>query len=313
MCDCAPFRSRIVFVMQQLLIEHEIVRKRSQREKSAQISPLVWLNLVCLDAPLVAVSWQWLFARAFQVPLTNSARLTLFLTAWLIYLVDRLADGWSLHPMEPLSLRQRFCRRHQRIWIVAMPLLVLADSVLISQQLDRGTIHVGLVVGALSLVYLAINYWLGKMWRFVPVKEVCIGCLFASGTVAAVVPHIGLSAMFLVAFAFFAALCSLNCITIAIWERDLDLMQGKNSIVTRWPNVGSWFPTATITLATCAILIGSIAKTATSLYYCIALSAFVLSAVDSLGKWFGRDERTAMADLVLLTPLLLLVLKTLAR
>ena len=61
-----------------------------------QISPLVWLNLVCLDAPLVAVSWQWLFARAFQVPLTNSARLTLFLTAWLIYLADRLADSWAL-------------------------------------------------------------------------------------------------------------------------------------------------------------------------------------------------------------------------
>ena len=213
--------------MEQLLIEHEIVPKQSQREKPAQISPLVWLNLVCLDAPLVAVSWQWLFARAFQVPLTISVRLTLFLTAWLIYLADRLADSWALIRTEPLSLRQRFCRRHQRIWIVAIPLLALADCILISQQLDRDIIRVGLVVGALSLVYLSVNYWLGKMWRFVPVKEVCIGCLFASGTVAAVVPQVGSSAMFLVAFAFFAALCSLNCIGIAIWERDLDLTQAR--------------------------------------------------------------------------------------
>ena len=298
--------------MEQLLIEHEIVPRQSRCEKPAQISPLVWLNLVCLDAPLVAVSWQWLFARAFQVQLVSSARLTLFLTAWLIYLVDRFADSWAPHPTEALSLRQQFCRRHQRIWIAAIPLLALADCVLISQQLDRAIIRVGLVVGALSVGYLSINYWLGKMWRFVPVKEVCIGCLFASGTVAAIVPHVGSSAMFLVAFAFFAALCSFNCISIAIWERDLDFTQGKNSIATCWPNVRSWFRAATITLATCAIIIGPIAKTAASLYYCVALSAFLLFAIDSLGKRFGRDERTALADLVLLTPLLLFVLKSLA-
>lgn len=299
--------------MEQLVIEHEIVPKQSQREKPAPISPLVWLNLVCLDAPLVAVSWQWLFARAFQIPLTNSASLTLFLTAWLIYLADRLADSWSLHGAKPVSLRQQFCRRHQEIWIAVMPLVALADCVLISQQLDPGTIRVGLVVGVLSLVYLSINYWLGKMWRFVPMKEICIGCLFASGTVAAVVPHVGLSATFLVAFAFFAALCSWNCISIAIWERDLDLTQGKNSIATRWPNVRSWFRPATITLATCAITIGPIAKTTASLYCCVALSGFFLSAIDSLGKRFGRDERTAMADLVLLTPLALFLLKSLAH
>ena len=171
-----------------------------------------------------------------------------------------------------------------------------------------------LVVGVLSLCYLSINYWLGKMWRSVPLKEVCIGCLFASGTVAAVVPRVGLSAMFLVAFAFFAALCSLNCIGIAIWERDLDLTQGKNSIATRWPNVRSWFPAATITLATCAIIIGPIARPAASLYCCVALSGFLLAAVDSLGKRiFGRDQRTAMADLVLLTPLMLFLVKFLMR
>ncbi|HSV64040.1 MAG TPA: hypothetical protein VLH83_11910, partial [Chthoniobacterales bacterium] len=28
----------------------------------------IWLNLVCLDAPLVAVAWLWLFARTFHIP-----------------------------------------------------------------------------------------------------------------------------------------------------------------------------------------------------------------------------------------------------
>ncbi len=28
------------------------------------LKPWLWLNLVCLDAPIVAITWQWLFARA---------------------------------------------------------------------------------------------------------------------------------------------------------------------------------------------------------------------------------------------------------
>ena len=37
-------------------------------------SPVVWLNLLCLDAPIVAVSWQWLFAHTFGAQLDLSLR-----------------------------------------------------------------------------------------------------------------------------------------------------------------------------------------------------------------------------------------------
>ena len=50
----------------------------------AAYSPVVWLSLVCLDAPIVAVAWQWLFARVFGAHLTLSLCFLLFLTAWLI-------------------------------------------------------------------------------------------------------------------------------------------------------------------------------------------------------------------------------------
>src|SRR3954463_7913322 len=86
-----------------------------------------WLNVVCLDAPIVAVTWQWLFARSFQVPIARGATAALFLTAWLIYLADRLVDSLSLEPRAPQSLRQGFCLRHRGFWLVAVPLLALAD------------------------------------------------------------------------------------------------------------------------------------------------------------------------------------------
>jgi len=80
------------------------------REK--RISPFVWLNLVCLDAPLVAVSWHWLLADVFQIAIPRGTTAALFLTAWLIYLTDRFVDSVSLDQRTAVSLRQRFCRRH---------------------------------------------------------------------------------------------------------------------------------------------------------------------------------------------------------
>src|SRR4051812_43384418 len=72
-------------------------------------SPLVWLNLVCLDAPLVAISWQWIFGHALHQVVPLGHRLALFFTAWLIYLADRFGDSMSLRSNQPKSLRQQFC------------------------------------------------------------------------------------------------------------------------------------------------------------------------------------------------------------
>ena len=100
------------------LIEHEVVRESSRSpERSARISSLVWLNLFCLDAPLVAITWQWLFGRSFGISLTASSRAALFLTAWLIYLADRLADTWALRSDDPRSLRQAFCERYSVLYV----------------------------------------------------------------------------------------------------------------------------------------------------------------------------------------------------
>jgi hypothetical protein len=41
-------------------------------------SPLTWLNLVCLDAPLVAIAWQWLFARSLSIRVDLGATAALF-------------------------------------------------------------------------------------------------------------------------------------------------------------------------------------------------------------------------------------------
>ena len=277
--------------------------------RTSRSSPVLWLNLVCLDAPIVAVIWQWLFARSFHVSLSISTRAALFLTAWLIYLADRFADVWTLRAKDPRSKRQQFCHRYQRLWIAAITVIALVDLWIILRQLDRATVLIGTLLGAISIVYLAVNHWLGKIWRLFPVKEICVGSLFAVGTVMALFLQTDWSIPFTVSFCAFAALCSLNCIGIAFWERDLDRAQHKNTIATRWPEIGLCLKFGSIALAVLALVIGLMTKAPASVFFFIGASAMLLGALDWMGKMISRDERIALADLALLTPLFLMLLK----
>jgi hypothetical protein len=267
----------------------------------------VWLNLVCLDAPLVALAWFWLFARTFQVPLHAGNCLALFLTAWLIYLADRLADASSLKAGLPRSLRQEFCLRHREIWIAAVMLVAGFDAYVIWRTTALTTFLVGAVVGALALVYLVINHPLGLIWRSLPAKELAIGILFAAGTVVALLPKIPSSPGFVFAAFGFAGLCALNCISIASWERELDWEQRKVSVATRHPGIVRVVGKACVALAFAAVASAIVLRQSVPVFACISVSALLL-------MWLNKstslrvDERTALADLVLLTPVIALIL-----
>jgi hypothetical protein len=289
----------------------------------AHAVPTVWPNLVCLDAPLVAVAWLWLFARTFRVPLHAGNVVALFLTAWLIYLADRFADSFSLKPNSPRSLRQDFCLRHRAIWVASAALIAGFDAYVIWRTTALQTFVVGAVVGILALIYLVVNHPLGLIWRSLPAKELAIGILFAVGTVIALLPRIPLTTGFALATVAFAALCSLNCISIAWWERELDRAQGKVSIATRHPRVTRLVGKACLALGVAAATFAICLPTAAPLFACISVSAlllrwlgassdikerrFEIAPAVSSRRFLGRDKRTALADLVLLTPVVALL------
>jgi len=256
-----------------------------------------------LDAPLVAVAWLWLFARTFRLPLQVGNGVALFLTAWLIYLGDRLADSASLKPAGPQSLRQQFCGRHRVIWISMIALVAGFDAYVIYRTTAFQTFIIGGAVGGLALIYLVLNHPLGLIWRSLPAKELMIGVLFAAGTLVALLPPpktvpIG----FTVAAVSFAALCALNCVSIAGWESALDRAQGKVSIATRRPGIARNSGFISLVLGAASFAMATIFRFAGPLLACIGASAFLLAWLNS--RPIDVDRRTALADLVLLTPLL---------
>lgn len=127
----------------------------------AGYSPVIWLNLLCLDAPIVALSWQWLFARSFGAHLNFPLRALLFLTAWLIYLADRFADTIRLPPAVPMSLRHRFCKAHTVGWWIAIVVIFVVDTALAIRTLDLQMLLLGGTLAMLCALYLFVNHSLG--------------------------------------------------------------------------------------------------------------------------------------------------------
>ena len=287
------------------------------RTAQRAVPTVTWLNLVCLDAPIVAVTWLCLFARVFRVPVSMGNATALFLTAWLIYLADRVVDASSLKSGTPRSLRQEFCLRHREIWVSALVIIGAGDAFVIWRDTAAVTFLAGAVVGVLALLYLVLNQPLGLIWRSLPAKEIAIGLLFAAGTLVALLPTFPpFTFSFLAGAVFFAALCALNCIAIARWEHELDRAQRKVSLATRYPSVTRHVGKFCVCLALAALGLAISLRSAAALFVCLGVSALLLTALNSSFKEgrfanrrsLGPDARTALADLVLLTPLAVLLM-----
>ena len=290
-----------VYVMIEAGASKSFAVRSHARTRRERASPLTWLNLVCLDAPLVAVAWQSLFARSFGIPVAPGATCALFLTAWLIYLGDRFGDSLSTNLSRATALRQRFCRRFRTQWIVGMALVATADLAVVCALLNARQLMRGALIGVCALAYLAVNRTRPTVWRVVPLKEVSIGFLFAAGTMVPL-SH-GLTSAMWRSWLLFACLCALNCICIAVWERYLDVAQQRVSVATAFPVTGfAVAPALAIVFAISASFafsrIGQV-----QLYSCLGASAALLALLHLLGRRAPQDLRTALADIALLTPL----------
>ena len=180
----------------------------------------LWWNILSLDAPTVAVVWAVLFANASHVNLRFSDALLLCLSVWVIYTGDRLLDGTAATLRTPLQERHLACAQHRKVFIfllasaIATILWLLANRA--TKTEDFAGIKLAVIVGLYMLGIHAGNKFLP---RLIP-KEIAVGVLFAAGTTLPVWSRrTELSGNFWFCLLLFAALCSLNCLSIETWER----------------------------------------------------------------------------------------------
>ena len=269
----------------------------------------LWWNVLALDAPIVAVVWAALFARASGRKLSSAEAIALILSVWIIYLSDRLLDGYRARNRATLRARHLFCERHRS----AMVFLILAAGTAVlwisSDHLQGGEIAAGVKLGIILILYMAgIHTGYGRMAWFVP-KEISVGLLFALGTT---LPLWTLGLRFArngyLPWVFFGSLCCLNCLSIECWE-NRHALKGWNQPphpLVRWADPRIHFISAFLAAGALALCFFYNVRGASQFaWWAISGAALLILVLNSLRTKFSPAALRVLADVALLVPALI--------
>ena len=174
------------------------------------------LALLNLEAPLVALGWQGLFARLEGVELRAVDRATLFGAVWIVYYLDHWLDGRS--PGYPtLALRHRFQTKYSPCFAALSLALCVVLGIWAWLAFDRGV-----WIGAVGLGLATGLHLLAAQGRDIfgvsrPWKEARVGLIFALGCY--LIPSVEAGTSLLNGLSLgFGALCLANCRLIELWE-----------------------------------------------------------------------------------------------
>jgi hypothetical protein len=236
----------------------------------------LWPNLLCLDAPVIALVWQDYLARHYGMTLHPAGRAVLGLTVWAIYLTDHLLDVRH-ETNEGERARHVFCRRHLREVRVGL-LLILCVDFLVACSLVRPVVfEYGLLVAGGVVIYFA-TFALRRFGRS-EWKKPFAAFLFTAGIflVAWVgTPH-PLTTLGWAAGVFFA-LCLANLLMVESWE-------GGRELKTAW------------------IVMAILCACCLRWFEAASVAAAALATLSLGGRRASTEVRCALADAVLLSPL----------
>jgi len=174
-----------------------------------------WPNILALDAALIAVVWQAVFAKLFGMQCTLSSQIVLGLSVWLTYMADRLFDVAQREPDQLQSYRHRYAKQYaHRLWLV-WGMLLIANSAIAVFGLTSEQMLNGFVLLAFCLAYTALNQRFSG--KFFP-KELCVALIFAAGVIIFLLPNTFLWQPSMA----FALLCLINCLIIGKKEHHVD-------------------------------------------------------------------------------------------
>jgi hypothetical protein len=262
-------------------------------------------NLLSLDAPIVALAWQYVLGTSFHVQTDWFGRAALALAVWAIYLLDRLLDT-RRPPQYREALRHRFTRDHRPAMVVLLAIAVTAGSVSIMHAPSVLLVN-GLMLSTAVLVYL-ICVHRGRL----PVpKEQAVSMLFATGVALAPLAGGSYAPAIAIAAIPLCFLCVANTAAIEHfeWSRLHDRARPAPHAFTRWIAERYSLFCAAVALACC---LGAVWTGIDELRLPLAYSAAAMIALlllHAARNRFSTEAFRVLADAALLSPLPLCILR----
>lgn len=279
-----------------------------QKTTLAQTVPWwLWPNILSLDAPVVTLVWQWWFARVFAVSLSAAQGVTLFAAVWLIYAADHWLDAGKLDTHKPHLPRHGFYKKYR--WrVAALWLAVFVTTALIALgQLDKITLECGLILlGCCVLYFLGVHVF--PRVATLLTKEIQIAFVLCAGVTLVVWSHTVVATLlsfdFVLLALSFALLVFLNCGFIGLWEKPFDRAQQFVSVARH-----SRLEPALVSLSALLLVVSCFLSFWQPVFSVIALATLGLLALNYFKTRLSTLLLRVLADGVLLTPLLYLLLR----
>jgi len=261
-----------------------------------------WLSLwhlLSLDAPTVAAVWTWFVAEATRASLPAVVPAAMFVAVWMLYAGDRLLDGVTGN--EAMEERHRFHHRHRYGFAVA---LVVATGALVPLvvAIPWGILKLYLELAGPLFLWFAIVHSIAPARGLQLPKELIPGAFWAAAMFAPVWHGNGFQhGELAIAALCFGLLVTLNCWTIFAWEhQDVGQAHSSTQLGVRWLREATIAGIAMPLVAT--LFAGPLL---TPIFCAIALAAALLWMLDRSRASLQPTHLRAAADLVLLTPLVL--------
>ena len=265
---------------------------------------LAFWHLASLDAPTVAVVWSLAFAWVAEIHLPRWVPVLLALATLAVYIGDRLLDARTAlrsNRLDALRERHFFHWRHRRRLLPVAIAAAAAAAAIIFTLMPLVNRERGSVLGLAALAYFSGVHlprrprWLARFCT----KEFLVGVIFTAGcalpTLSRLAHETSRFVLFASIFAFYAALAWLNCFAIAHWESEQ----------TRSIRI----PALSIAALGLILALACAAASPRSAALLVAgsASALLIAAFDRFRARLSPLTLRVAADLVLLTPIFLLM------
>lgn len=263
----------------------------------------LWWNILSLDAPTISVVWAILYTNTKGAGLSLAEAIVLVLSVWIIYVSDRLLDGWTVRNRAMLKERHLFYARHRTAFASLVMFAVASIACVTTKCLSHTEVDAGVMLGVIVVFYMAgIHAFRERIVRFAS-KEVAVGILFAAGTTLPLWSGSGgISRDTWISLILFALLCSLNCLCIECWEKrpSADAWYEIPHLV-RWANSRiNLIATLLSTSALLVLLMPSTRGSSSPEFFAVSLGSLLFLFLDHRRNRFSRSALRVLADAVLL-------------